>query len=138
MINKLASNEVAQDNYFLKLAIAYIKANPALTVRRAFSKVGAGFSWRLNPERGFWVQVVYFISYFPVFILGLVGLYLARREWRKQSLIYGIFLTFIAVTAVFYAHTSHRSYLDVYLIVFAAYPISMMQQRSWQKISLRA
>jgi hypothetical protein len=31
-----------------------------------------------------------------------------------------LFLSFIAVTAVFYAQTSHRSFLDVYWIVFAA------------------
>jgi hypothetical protein len=35
-------------------------------------------------------------------------------------LIYLLFVAFIAVTALFWAHTSHRSHLDVYLIVFAA------------------
>ena len=33
---------------------------------------------------------------------------------------YVLFATFIVVTAVFWAHTSHRAYLDVYWIVFAA------------------
>ena len=45
---------------------------------------------------------------------------LAWRRWREHVLIYFLFLTFTAVTAIFWAHTSHRSYLDVYLIIFAA------------------
>jgi hypothetical protein len=31
-----------------------------------------------------------------------------------------LFLAFICVTAIFWAHTSHRSYLDVYWIVLAS------------------
>jgi hypothetical protein len=34
--------------------------------------------------------------------------------------VYVLFATFILVTAAFWAHTSHRVYLDVYWIVFAA------------------
>jgi len=39
-------------------------------------------------------------------------------------MIYGVFLTFLAVTAAFFGHTSHRAYLDVYLIAFAAGTLS--------------
>jgi hypothetical protein len=46
-------------------------------------------------------------------------MFLARRR-REVILIEMLFLAFIGVTAVFWAHTSHRSYLDVYWIVFAA------------------
>jgi len=34
-----------------------------------------------------------------------------------------LYLSFMVVTAVFWAHTSHRSYLDVYWIVFAAWVV---------------
>jgi hypothetical protein len=43
-----------------------------------------------------------------------------RAHWREDSVIYLLFATFMLVTAVFWAHTSHRAYLDVYWIVFAA------------------
>jgi hypothetical protein len=39
---------------------------------------------------------------------------------REVTLILLMFASFIAVTAVFWAHTSHRSYLDVYLAIFTA------------------
>src|SRR5437899_6406468 len=45
---------------------------------------------------------------------------LYRRDWRTHLPIYLLFLSFVAVTAVFWAHSSHRSHLDVYLIVFAS------------------
>jgi hypothetical protein len=35
-------------------------------------------------------------------------------------LIYLLFAVFMLVTAVFWAHTTHRVYLDVYWIAFAA------------------
>ena len=46
-------------------------------------------------------------------------MFLTRR--RPEVILIGmLFLAFISVTAVFWAHSSHRSYLDVYWIVFAA------------------
>ena len=46
-------------------------------------------------------------------------MFLARGR-REVILIAMLFIAFMCVTAVFWAHTAHRSYLDVYLIVFAA------------------
>jgi apolipoprotein N-acyltransferase len=85
----------------------------------AFHKLEAGFSWRLNPVREPLAQAAYFVGYVPIAVLGIVGVFLARR--RREAILIGmLFLAFMAVTAVFWAHTSHRSYLDVYWIVFAA------------------
>ncbi len=36
------------------------------------------------------------------------------------------FATFAAVTAVFWAHTAHRSYLDPYVAAFAAVALAAM------------
>jgi hypothetical protein len=90
-----------------------------LVLQGVFVKLDAGLSWRLNPFREPLVQAAYSITYVPVAILGVIGLFLARR--RPEVILIGmLFVAFICVTAVFWAHTSHRSYLDVYLIVFAA------------------
>jgi hypothetical protein len=43
-----------------------------------------------------------------------------RAHWREDSLIYLLFATFMLVTAIFWAQTSHRAYLDVYWIVFGS------------------
>ncbi len=122
-IHILSIDELAQNSWFIDKALAYIKSHPAETLTRAFRKVGAAFSWRQNPGRERFVQTVYFLSYFPALLLGLAGALLASRRWREHSLIYALFLAFIAVTAIFFAHTSHRSFLDVYLIVFSAYSL---------------
>jgi 4-amino-4-deoxy-L-arabinose transferase-like glycosyltransferase len=117
----LAGNEIAQSDWFFQRGLAYVEANPGIALAGAVRKVAAGFSWVISPRREALVQTVYIISYAPISMLGLLGIVLARRGWRVHSLIYLQFLGFIVVSAIFWAHTSHRIYLDVYLIVFAAY-----------------
>src|SRR5262249_26255737 len=87
--------------------------------------------WRLNPFREPLAQAAYSIAYVPVAILGIIGMFLARRR-REVILIGLLFIGFICVTSVFWAHTSHRSYLDVYWIVFA----SSVLERLWGSASL--
>lgn len=120
-IRKLSTDEVSQNAWFINKALEYIKQHPQETVIRAFKKVAAGFSWTLNPRRQVSVQVLYFLSYVPVLVMAIAGASLARRRWRECGLIAGLFLSFIIVTAIFFAHSSHRVFLDVYLIIFAAY-----------------
>ena len=43
-----------------------------------------------------------------------------RRQWHQDALVHAHLVLFAGITAVLWAQTSHRSYLDVYLIVFAA------------------
>jgi hypothetical protein len=51
-------------------------------------------------------------------LIGLLGTW-RRAHWRSDSLIYLLFAIFMIVTAILWAHASHRAYLDVYLIVFS-------------------
>ena len=118
-LQRLANDENARSNWFAHRALVYMRENPLLVLQGMFRKLDAAFSWRLNPFREPLAQAAYSIAYVPVAILGLVGMFLARRR-REVILIGMLFIAFICVTAVFWAHTSHRSYLDVYLIVFAA------------------
>jgi apolipoprotein N-acyltransferase len=53
-------------------------------------------------------------------LLGIWGMFRHRSHWREDCLIYFLFATFILVTGIFWAHTSHRVYLDVYWIAFAS------------------
>jgi 4-amino-4-deoxy-L-arabinose transferase-like glycosyltransferase len=116
--------------WFAQRAVTYIRQNPWLVVQGMIRKVEAAFSWRLNPFREPLAQVAYSIAYVPIAIFGVVGLFLAG--WRGEVILIGmLFIAFICVTAVFWAHTSHRSYLDIYLIVFAA----SLMQRSWTALS---
>jgi 4-amino-4-deoxy-L-arabinose transferase-like glycosyltransferase len=115
-----AMPETVRSDWYLAEAWRYIAAHPGEIALGAVRKEAAGFSWVLNPEREGPVGLAYTLSYLPVFILGLLGMALARTDWREASLIWLQFAGFIAVTAIFWAHTSHRVYLDVYLMIFAA------------------
>jgi len=115
---------------FAQRAVTYMRQNPWSVVQGMIRKVEAAFSWRLNPFRGSLAQVAYSIAYVPIAFFGVVGLFLAG--WRREVILIGmLFIAFTCVSAVFWAHTSHRSYLDIYLIVFAA---SVMQM-SWTALT---
>ena len=98
--------------------MAFLQISAILRQRKT-RKLIAGFSWKLNPPREPVAQWSYAAFYAPASILGLAGMFLARRR-RETLLIAMAFVSFIGVTAVFWAHTSHRSYLDVYLFIFSA------------------
>jgi hypothetical protein len=116
----LESDEARWDRWFLLKAFVYMREHPAVTIANAFRKVGAAFSWLPSPRRAFWPTLVYLLSYGPVMTLGLAGMIFTRRSWRQHSIVFLLFLSFVAVTAVFFGHTSHRSFLDMYWMVYAA------------------
>jgi hypothetical protein len=113
-------NEALVDEWFQKKGLDYIRDHPWRTLGNGFRKIVDAFGWLPSPRRNFWPSLVYALSYGPVMILGLWGMWASRRHWRKHSIFYIQFVTFAAVTAVFFGHTSYRAYLDVYWIVFAA------------------
>jgi hypothetical protein len=82
--------------------------------------VWTAFSLRFSPTKSAPEQILYALSYGPVLLLGIAGGIRYWHSWRDHSLIYLAVLTFMAHSAIFWAHTAHRVYLDVYLIVLAA------------------
>jgi 4-amino-4-deoxy-L-arabinose transferase-like glycosyltransferase len=127
-LERISKNEIETSRWFAAKGVAFIRQQPWLTVRCSFGKLLAGFSWRLNPLREPLAQWSYFAFYVPVSILGPLGMFLARRR-RETQLIGMAFVAFIGVTAVFWAHTSHRTYLDIYLIIFAASVLDAFRSR---------
>jgi len=132
-LHRFENDEIGRSNWFAHRALVYMRNNPLLVIQGMFCKLNAGFSWRLNPLREPLAQSAYSIAYVPVAILGLIGMFLARRR-REVILIGMLFIAFICMTAVFWAHTSHRSYLDVYLILLAASVV----ERLWNSHFLTA
>jgi hypothetical protein len=113
-------NEELVNQWFMRRALDYIRAHPGQTVIDGFRKVAAAFYWLPSPRRGPIADLVYALSYGPVMLLGLWGMWRRRNCWREDSLGYLLFATFTMVTAVFWAHTSHVACLHVYWIVFAS------------------
>ena len=135
-LEALAGDELSQQRWFLKQGLDFILQNPFLTAQRAVVKVVAAFSWEFSPAKEGFFQAAYFLSYFPIFTLGIIGALLSRRLWREQLPVYLLFVGFVWVTVVFHAHTSHRTYLDVYLMIFAAYAI-MIGRAKWKAALIR-
>ena len=68
-------------------------------------------------------------------IFGLWGMWASRTHWREHSIFYAQFVSFAAVTAVFFGATSYRAYLDVYWIVFAAGVLAALRNKYFQNRS---
>jgi 4-amino-4-deoxy-L-arabinose transferase-like glycosyltransferase len=113
-------NEALKDEWFLQKGLEYVREHPWLSFGNGFRKLGAAFGWLPSPRKGFWTNLVHALAYGFVMTLGLWSMWVGRGNWREHLIFYALFVSFAAVTAVFYGHTSHRSYLDLYWIAFAA------------------
>jgi len=128
-LEALGSNEAAADRWFLRKGVDYIVEHPATAVIGAFRKLWAAFGWLPSPRKGTFGDIIIAASYGPIMILGLMGMWMMRGHWREDFSIYALFISFAALTAFFFGHTSHRVYLDVYWIVFASGAIVQLWNR---------
>lgn len=119
-LKALLGDELGEAAWFRRKGLAYIRQHPIEVLRGAAIKLVTAFSPVLSPVRGAFEQSVYFLSYFPILSLGGWGLVRFRRRWNDVFVLYALFASFVVGTAIFWAHTGHRTYLDVYLIVLAA------------------
>jgi 4-amino-4-deoxy-L-arabinose transferase-like glycosyltransferase len=119
------------EQWYRHKAAAFFRQHPFQTVYRGFRKLGATFGLFMSPRHGFLGDMAHALSYGPVMVLGLLGMWMRRRQWREDAIIYALFLCFILVTIVFFGHTSHRSYLDVYWMVFAAGAVETLRKRNF-------
>jgi 4-amino-4-deoxy-L-arabinose transferase-like glycosyltransferase len=131
-LKSLRGNALAVSHWYAQRALSFMGAAPEATAQRALRKIGIAFSWRLTPYRTGFGQWAYAAFYIPVALLAVAGMVRARRR-PETALVVLLILVFIAVTAVFSAQTSHRVYLDVYMIVFAAAEVAL-----WTPITSRA
>jgi 4-amino-4-deoxy-L-arabinose transferase-like glycosyltransferase len=122
-------SEALKDEWFRKKGLGYIRGHPRRTLGNSFRKIVDAFGWLPSPRRSFWPSLAYALSYGPVMIFGLWGMWTSRKHWREHAIFYIQFVTFAAVTAVFFGHTSYRAYLDIYWIVFAAGVLGAWQTR---------
>ena len=120
---------IGGQRWYANRALAYVRQHPWLTFYGSVRKLRSAFGLFPSPRHGWWADLVHALSYGPVMVLGLSGMWIRRRQWREDATIYAVFAAFIAVTAVFFGHTSHRAYLDVYSIAFAAGPLEFLRRK---------
>lgn len=119
-IDSFRGSEVEQDRMIAGKALDYMTADPGRTAVFAMRKLWVAASAQLSPARSWIVQLGYAGLFLPVHLLALVGLWRSRADWRPHSLTWVLMLAFAVTTALFWAHTSHKSYLDPVLFVYAA------------------
>lgn len=125
-VNALSERDASR--WFMRRAVSFVRTNKKATAIAAGRKVVAGFSWTFSPAHSYFAESAYGLSCAPIALLGMVGMALNLRK-KGTQLVVLFFVAFTIVTAVFWAHTSHRSHLDVYLIVFAASVVCKVFQR---------
>ncbi len=132
-LTALEVDEVARSDWYLQRGTAAILADPLAFAAGAGRKLWAAFGPLPSPRRDWLTDGVYAASWLPVLLLGLAGLWSERRAWRRDMPVYLQFACFIGITAVLWAHTSHRAYLDPLLIAYGAGPVAraLPRWRAW-------
>lgn len=120
LAEELAGDPVAYDRFLGQLGIDYVTGNPGRALVAAVQKVVVSFCGWLSPARDWPVQLGYLLLFLPVNVLALIGLWRARGEGGAHLLVILLFVTFAITTAVFWAHTSHRSFLHAFKFIYAA------------------
>ncbi|MEO7568985.1 MAG: glycosyltransferase family 39 protein, partial [Croceibacterium sp.] len=113
-------DEALASRWFTARGLEMAQADPAGYAVRALRKLAIAFGPRPAPHHGWLADTAYAAWWIPLLVLGLAGFWRDRVNWRRNLLFAGHFAAFGAVTAVIWAQTSHRAYLDVYLMIFAA------------------
>ena len=117
---RMNGDEAGQSDWFLAHGVEWIADHPGQAMLGAVRKLAAAFGPLPVPRRVLLGDAVHALSFFPILLLALALLWQRRRHWREDALVHAHLVLFAGITAVLWAQTSHRSYLDVYLIVFAA------------------
>lgn len=113
-------NVVAYDRQLGRWGMDFVRQHPGDALRGAVRKIWVVVAAQYSPARGPLVQTGYFAVFTAVHILAAIGLWQSRRRWREHADVYALFLSFLITTAVFWAHTSHKSHLDAFLFMYAA------------------
>jgi 4-amino-4-deoxy-L-arabinose transferase-like glycosyltransferase len=128
-LEQLEGHDVERDALYRQLAMNYITSHPGEVMAGAVRKLWIVASGRLSPARDAATQAGYQLVFAAVHLLALAGAWRARAaRQRGHALIALLFLSFALTTAVFWAHTSHKSYLDPFLFIYAASVLPMVKR----------
>lgn len=119
-LRPLQRNEAMVSDWFLQRGLTYIVADPGRFIVGAIRKNLAAFGVLPSPRHDWKTDGLVALAYGPMLLLGLVGMWRTRARWREFLPVYANFVLFAGITGVLWGHSSHRAFLDVYFIIFAA------------------
>ncbi|MCU0725225.1 MAG: glycosyltransferase family 39 protein [Planctomycetes bacterium] len=125
-----APDEVAQQAEYRALALDFIREDPTRFMHGGLRKVVALLSPVLTPRGDSWMKDwAYGLSYGPVLVLALFGVFLGRR-WLPIGMVAGLTLLALAgVSFIFWGQTRIRAPADVLLIVLAGGVLARLAAR---------
>jgi 4-amino-4-deoxy-L-arabinose transferase-like glycosyltransferase len=131
--NPPAGDEFTRAARFREYAVSYVEEHPLEAVGRGLYKVAVNFLGVLSPLDGPAKNWSYFLSYWTLTLLALAGV---RRLWRTAYLrAFGVLCACQALSSfVFWAHTSHRSFLDPLLAVVAGVGLERVLNGRWSAV----
>ena len=116
----LTAHPLDQDHWYRDHALARIAVDPLGFAGRFVHKVWIAFRPLPSPLHGALSNLAYALTWVPLLLLGLAGLWQSRAQWRRDALFYAQFAAFTGISGLLWAQTAHRVFLDLYLMVFAA------------------
>ena len=119
-IEAAAGDPVRQDRAYAALAWSYVRDHPGRVAADALYRAAHSFSGLLSPGHDWPVQATYLAFALPLNVLAIIGLLRAIRADRTHLLMLLVFASVAITAAVFWAHTSHQSYLHPFTILYAS------------------
>jgi 4-amino-4-deoxy-L-arabinose transferase-like glycosyltransferase len=117
-LGRVARDEFACGAWYYRQAADYVRAHPLRAALEGCYKAAVNFLGILSPSQGRAKNWVYAVSYWLLTLLALRGLPRLRGTPFFTAFL-AVVLAQVAVSFVFWAHTSHRTYLDSLLAVAA-------------------
>jgi tetratricopeptide (TPR) repeat protein len=125
-------NPAQVSSFWFNRALDDVRADPYRALRLLARKVALFFNGYEIPQiesfdiqrREFsWLRVL-FVPLWPVMAVGLLGMLLAARDWRRHGLLLGYVLTYAAVVVAFFVTGRYRSQVAPALCLFAGYALT--------------
>jgi len=126
---------VEKDRYLTKATLKVIRENPG----RFLKLLGIKFVriWNIVPNyKGFSslkYNLVSIVSYGPLLLTAIWGIFLSRKYWRKVFLLYIVMLSFTTVHMLFVGSVRYRVPVTMLMTIFSAYTLNKL----WENVSNR-
>ncbi|MCJ7509039.1 MAG: radical SAM protein [candidate division Zixibacteria bacterium] len=134
----LVTSEVEKEEIFVEEALSFIQEHPTRFAQLTLGKALNFFSFypetaTQNEHTTRRSKIISILSYGPILILGILGMYALRRRWKEMSIFFWYFIYFMLVCSFTIPKIRFRLPLDVYLVIFASGFISLLVEKALVK-----
>jgi hypothetical protein len=119
LAESLDGQEVARDAVLGRFGLSYVLEHPGTSAWNMVRKVAVPAAAYYSPVASPLNWYGYLALFGPIHVLAAIALWRARRRVLHAP-VFILLAAFFATTAVFWAHTSHKSVLDPILFVYAS------------------